>query len=139
MTEAPKVPSWHLSTKQLLRARALRKNSTDAERLIWAALRNHRLKGAGFRRQAPIGPYIVDFVCLAASLVIELDGGQHFESKQEQRDAKRDAFLASKGLRVLRFSNHDVMSNRSGVLETIAAAIEHAPTLALPRKRGRGR
>ena len=139
MADESKAPSWHLSTKQLVRARTLRGNSTDAERLIWAALRGHRMKGASFRRQAPIGPYIVDFVCHAAALAIEIDGGQHFESRQEQRDARRDAFLASKGLRVLRFSNHDVMSNRAGVLETIAAAVESAPSLTLPRKRGRGR
>ena len=139
MSDAPKVPSWHLSTKQLVRARALRANSTDVERLMWAALRGNRMKGASFRRQAPIGPYIVDFVCHAASLVIELDGGQHFESRQEQRDAQRDAFLANGGNRVLRFSNYDVMTNRVGVLETITAAIEHAPSLTLPRKRGRGR
>jgi hypothetical protein len=80
----------------------------------------------------------VDFICHAASLVIEIDGGLHFEPKHEQRDARRDAFLASKGLRVLRFSNHDVMTNRAGVLETIAAAIEHALSLTLPRKRGEG-
>jgi very-short-patch-repair endonuclease len=139
MTDASRAPSWRLSTKQLVRARTLRANSTDAERLIWAALRGRRMKGANFRRQAPIGPYIVDFVCHAAALAIEIDGGQHFESRQEQRDARRDAFLASKGLRVLRFSNHDVMSNRAGVLETIAAAVESAPSLTLPRKRGRGR
>jgi very-short-patch-repair endonuclease len=139
VADESKAPSWHLSTKQLVRARTLRGNSTDAERLIWAALRDHRMKGASFRRQAPIGPYIVDFVCHAAALAIEIDGGQHFESRQEQRDARRDAFLASKGLRVLRFSNYDVMSNRAGVLETIAAAVESAPSLTLPRKRGRGR
>jgi very-short-patch-repair endonuclease len=137
MTDVPKPPTWHLSTKQLTRARALRQNSTDAEKLIWAALRGHRMQGASFRRQAPIGPYIVDFLCHAAKLAIEIDGGQHFESKHEQRDARRDAFLARKGLRVLRFSNHDVMTNRAGVLETIAAAIAHAPSPPLPRKRGR--
>ena len=97
------------------------------------------MNGASFRRQTPIGPYIVDFVCHAANLVIEIDGGQHFDSKQERRDTRRDAFLAGEGLHVLRFNNHDVMTNRQGVLETIAAAIEHAPTLSLPRKRGRGR
>jgi very-short-patch-repair endonuclease len=107
--------------------------------MIWSSLRGHRTNGASFRRQTPIGPYIVDFVCHAARLVIEIDGGQHFESKQEQRDARRDTYLAGKGFRVLRFNNHDVMSNRQGVLETIAAAIEHAPSLTLPRKRGRGR
>jgi very-short-patch-repair endonuclease len=80
----------------------------------------------------------VDFVCHAARLVVEIDGGQHFESKEEQRDARRDAYLIGRGFRVLRFNNHEVMSNRQGVLETIAAAIEHAPSLSLPRKRGRG-
>jgi very-short-patch-repair endonuclease len=137
MADLPKPPSWRVSTKQRVRARSLRANSTDAERLIWAALRAHRMRGASFRRQTPIGPYIVDFVCHAASLVIELDGGQHFESKQEVRDARRDAFLASRGFRVLRFNNHDVMTNREGVLETIAAAIVRTPSLTLPRKRGR--
>jgi very-short-patch-repair endonuclease len=102
--------------------------------MIWSALRGHRTNGASFRRQTPIGPYIVDFVCHAARLVIEIDGGQHFESKQEQRDARRDTYLAGKGFRVLRFNNHDVTTNRQGVLETIAAAIEHAPSLALQPK-----
>jgi very-short-patch-repair endonuclease len=97
------------------------------------------LNGASFRRQTPIGPYVVDFICHAAGLVIEIDGGQHFEPKQERRDARRDAFLAGKGLSVLRFNNYDVMINRQGVLETIAAAIERTPSLTLPRKRGRGR
>jgi very-short-patch-repair endonuclease len=139
MADPPKVPNWRISTKQRVRARSLRTHSTDAERLIWAALRGHRLNGASFRRQTPIGPYIVDFLCPAANLVVEIDGGQHFDSKQERRDARRDAFLAGKGLHVLRFNNHDVMTNRQGVLETIAAAIEHAPSLSLPRRRGRGR
>src|SRR5262249_37113505 len=65
--------------------------------------------------------------------------GAALRIKQEQRDARRDAYLAGKGFRVLRFNNHDVMINRQGVLETIAAAIERAPSLTLPRKRGRGR
>jgi very-short-patch-repair endonuclease len=97
------------------------------------------MNGVSFRRQTPIGPYVVDFVCHVAKLVIEIDGGQHFESRQEQRDARRDVYLADKGFRVLRFNNHDVMTNREGVLETIAAAIRLAPSLTLPRKRGRGR
>jgi very-short-patch-repair endonuclease len=138
MVDLSKPPGWQVSTKQRIRARSLRANSTDAKRLIWAALRAHRMKGASFRRQAPIGPYVVDFVCHAAGLVIELDGGQHFEAPHMERDARRDALLAGKGFRVLRFNNHDVMTNRQGVLEAIAAAIEHAPSLTLPRKRGRG-
>ena len=103
---------------------------------MWAALRAHRLHGASFRRQTPIGPYVVDFVCHAANLIIEIDGGQHFESEQAKRDAHREAFLISKGYRILRFNNHEVMTNRQGILETIAAAIVHAPSPPLPRKRG---
>jgi len=96
---------------------------TDAERIIWYGVRAHRLNGASFRRQAPIGPFIVDFVCHDARVIVEIDGGQHFCDEHEKRDARRDAFLAGKGYRVLRFSNHDVMSNRSGVLEAIANAV----------------
>jgi very-short-patch-repair endonuclease len=110
MANLPNSRTWKVSTKQRNRARELRKNSTDAERLIWSALRVHRMNGVSFRRQAPIGPYVADFLCHAAKLVIELDGGQHFESEQEQRDARRDAFLASKGFRILHFNNHDVMT-----------------------------
>ena len=119
-------------------ARALRKNSTDAERLLWAALRDHRLNGASFRRQVPIKNFIADFVCHAAKIVIELDGGQHFSDQAEQADAARSAVIESQGFKVLRFSNLEVMENRSGVLETIATAVaERAPTLTLPRKRER--
>jgi very-short-patch-repair endonuclease len=134
MANFQKAARWHVSTKQRIRARSLRVNSTDTERIIWSALRGHRMNGATFRRQTPIGPYIVDFVCHAAKLVIEIDGGQHFESRQEQRDTRRDAYLANKGFRVLRFNNHDVMTNREGVLETIAAAVGLAPSLTLQPK-----
>src|SRR5262249_56414451 len=82
MAERAKSPRWHVSTKQRVRARSLRANSTEAERIIWSALRAHRLNGASFHRQTPMGPYVVDFICHAARLAIEIDGGQHFESKQ---------------------------------------------------------
>ncbi len=131
-------PTWNVPPKLRSNARALRQNATDAERILWSELRGHRLLGAGFRRQVPIDRYIADFVCHAARLVIELDGGQHFSSQGEQRDALRSAAIEAKGFQILRFANKDVMSNRAGVLETIAAAIAaRAPTLALPRKRGR--
>jgi very-short-patch-repair endonuclease len=134
-----KDPTWKVSTRLRSNARTLRKTSTDAERLLWAALRGHRLNGASFRRQVPIENYIADFVCHAALLVIELDGGQHFSDEAERRDAARSAIIEAKGFHVLRFSNHDVMTNREGVLEIIAAAVaERAPTLTLPRKRERG-
>jgi very-short-patch-repair endonuclease len=134
-----KSSTWKVSSRARSNARALRKNSTDAERLLWAALRDHRLNGASFRRQVPIKNFIADFVCHAAKLVIELDGGQHFSDPAEQADAARSAVIEAQGFQVLRFSNHDVMTNRAGVLETIASAIaERAPTLTLPRERERG-
>jgi very-short-patch-repair endonuclease len=133
-----KKPTWKVSSRLRANARALRSNSTDAERILWSELRDHRLNGAGFRRQVPIENYVADFVCHTAKLVIELDGGQHFSDQAEQADARRSAVIEAKGFQVLRFSNHDVMTNRSGVLETIATAVaERAPTLTLPRKRGR--
>jgi very-short-patch-repair endonuclease len=134
-----KTPEWKVSAKLRSNARALRRNSTDAERILWSELRDHRLNEASFRRQVPIGSYIADFLCHAAKLVIELDGGQHFSDQQETADARRSTTIEAQGFQVLRFSNHDVMTNRAGVLETIAAAVvERAPTLTLPRKRERG-
>jgi very-short-patch-repair endonuclease len=132
-------PKWKVASKLRSNARALRKNSTDAERILWSEFRGHRLNGASFRRQVPIANYIADFVCHAAKLVIELDGGQHFSDGQEAADARRSGIIEAKGFRVLRFSNHDVTTNRAGVLEVIATALaERAPTLTLPRKRERG-
>jgi very-short-patch-repair endonuclease len=131
-------PTWKVSSRPRSNARALRKNSTDAERILWSELRDHRLNGASFRRQVPIKNFIADFVCHAAKLVVELDGGQHFSDDAERADASRSAIIEAQGFQVLRFSNHDVMTNRAGVLETIAAALaEKAPTLTLPRKRER--
>ncbi len=134
------TPSWKISSRLRSNARALRRNSTEAERVLWSELRHHRLGGAGFRRQVPIEGYIADFVCHAARLVVELDGGQHFSDQGEHADSIRSAAIEATGFFVLRFSNQDVMTNRAGVLETIAAAIAaRAPTLTLPRKRGRER
>ena len=94
-----KSPTWKVSSKLRSNARALRKNSTDAERILWSELRDHRLNGAGFRRQVPIENYVADFVCHAAKLVIELDGGQHFSRSSRTRptptlggDSKQKAF-----------------------------------------------
>jgi very-short-patch-repair endonuclease len=137
---APASPAWRVKPKLRARARALRQDVTKAERVIWYAVRAHRLDGASFRRQTPIGPYIVDFVSHTAKLIIEIDGGQHFEIWQEARDAKRDAYLATKGFRVLRFSNLDVLTNRDGVVSMIAAAVsaERAPSLPSPARGGGG-
>jgi len=135
-----KDPTWKVSSALRANARALRRNSTDAERILWSALRNHRLQGFGFRRQVPIESFIADFVCHAARLVIELDGGQHFSDHGERADARRSAVIEAEGFMVLRLSNLDVMTNRSDVLEKIATAVaERAPTPTLPRRRGRGK
>jgi very-short-patch-repair endonuclease len=134
-----KEPARRVSSQLRSNARELRKKSTDAERILWSELRDHRLNGTGFRRQVPIKNYIADFVCHAAKLVVELDGGQHFSDQSERADAARTAVIEARGFQVLRFSNHDVMTNRVGVLQTIAAALaERAPTLTLPPKRERG-
>jgi len=104
------------------RARTLRRDSTDAERLLWRGLRNRTFATHKFRRQHPIGRYFVDFVCIERALIIELDGGQHAE--RFAADEVRTAFLEARGFRVLRFWNNDVMSNTDGVLATIDAALK---------------
>ena len=138
MIESRRAPAWQVTRTTRVRARSLRRALTDAERIIWNAVRAHRLNGASFRRQTPIGPYIVDFLCHEAGLVVEIDGGQHFAASNQKRDARREGFLRSKGYRIIRFNNYDVITNRNGVIESIAAALASAPSLTLPRKRGRG-
>jgi very-short-patch-repair endonuclease len=102
--------------KQVRIRRTLRPNSTDAEMKLWLALRARRLGGFKFIRQAKIGRYVVDFVCRERSVVVEVDGGQHAENKQEKI---RDAVLMSKGYCVLRYWNSDVLKNIDGVLERL--------------------
>jgi very-short-patch-repair endonuclease len=97
-------------------ATELRRNTTDAERRLWAALRDRRLEGYKFRRQHPIGRFVVDFACTKHHLVIEADGGQHDESLS---DARRTAWLENQGWRVLRFWNNDILANTEGVVSTI--------------------
>lgn len=115
-------------------AQHLRQNLTFAEDQLWLKLRKQQLGGWQFRRQHPIGPYIADFACIKAKLVVELDGGQHCDS---ETDPIRDAYLRSNGWQVLRFWNNESISNTVGVLQTILADLENPPTLTLPRKRGR--
>jgi very-short-patch-repair endonuclease len=103
------------------RAQALRVASTEAEKKLWRHLRDRRLGGMKFVRQAPVGPYYADFVCRACKLVIELDGSQHADSAY---DDKRDAVLIALGYRVLRFWNADVLGSIDDVCETIVAAVE---------------
>jgi very-short-patch-repair endonuclease len=100
-----------------VRARKLRNQSTDAERLLWQGLRRQQLGGYRFRRQVAIAGDIADFVCIEAKLIVELDGGQHQE--QVAYDARRDARLIAEGYRVLRFWNNQVFEETTAVLETI--------------------
>ncbi|MDP2196485.1 MAG: endonuclease domain-containing protein [Rhodocyclaceae bacterium] len=101
----------------LERAKSLRTNQTDAEQRLWHHLRAHRFMGIKFKRQKPVGNYIVDFVCFAPKLVVEIDGGQHAE--QVVYDRRRDAYLQSEGFTVLRFWNNQILNETEAVLESI--------------------
>ncbi|HXF46234.1 MAG TPA: endonuclease domain-containing protein [Burkholderiaceae bacterium] len=105
---------------QMRNAKRLRSEATDAERLLWTHLRAHCLAGAKFRRQQPIGRYIVDFVCFESRLIVEVDGSQHFESAS---DRERDAWLRGRGYTVLRFWNGEVLQRTEAVLERIASKL----------------
>ncbi len=107
-------------------ARRLRSNPTSAERLLWWKLRDEQL-GWKFRRQAPAGPYILDFACIEIKLAIEVDGATHGSESERAYDASRTHFLESNGWRVVRFWNDDVFSNLNGVIESIhiAASEQH--------------
>lgn len=97
-------------------ARDLRKNMTDAERFLWSKLRRKQLDEHQWYRQRPIGPYIVDFYCPELSAIIEVDGGQHYEQPGTQHDARRNVYLSNNGLRVIRFTNIEVLKNIEGAL-----------------------
>ncbi|HYN76210.1 MAG TPA: endonuclease domain-containing protein [Lamprocystis sp. (in: g-proteobacteria)] len=115
-------------------AKALRQNMTDAEQLLWRHLRAHRLDGQTFRRQQPIGTYIVDFVHFGARLIVEADGGQHNGSES---DPARDAWLREQGFKVMRFWNNDILQNTEAVLSSVLDALESpAPSPPTPLPRG---
>jgi len=92
---------------------------TDAEKIVWHHLRNRQLAGFKFRRQTTIGPFVVDFLCVERSLIVEIDGGQHSEAL----DAARRDYLEAQGYRMVRFWNHEVAEGLEGVLQTIVAAL----------------
>ena len=107
------------------RPRQLRRNATDAENRLWYVLRNRSLGGHKFVRQMAIGPFVADFVCREAGLIVELDGSQHAENTE---DIRRTTYLNAEGYGVLRFWNDEVMDNRDGVLEAICRTIAGAPS-----------
>ena len=100
-------------------AARLRREATDVEQKLWAALRNRQLEGFKFRRQACVGPFIVDFLCVEAKLIVELDGSQHDDAK----DAGRTTWLEARGYRLLRIWNHEMVENFDGVIEAIRRAL----------------
>jgi very-short-patch-repair endonuclease len=106
-----------LSSNKVKIAKTLRKRTTDAENVLWRHLRAKRFRGLKFRRQQPIGTYIVDFVCFEKRIVIEVDGGGH--SFEKVQDSARDRWLGEEGFKVLRFWNTEVLQNIDGVLEVI--------------------
>jgi very-short-patch-repair endonuclease len=114
------------------RARKLRREQTDAEGRLWYLLRNRNLAGRKFKRQLPIGPYIADFACVELKLIVEADGGQHAD--QMTYDEKRTEWLESRGWRVLRFWNNDILTNTEGVSETLLEAIRYLERNPSPSK-----
>ena len=130
-----------------LRARSLRRSMTEGERRLWSLLRRKKISGFRFRRQAPIGPYIADFFCPEARLIIELDGEPHSEEAQMRRDNARTQWLQAHGCRVIRFWNLEVFRHPTEVVETIYDALKRppsgpqgagAPSGHLPPQRGEG-
>ncbi len=126
-----KMDRSRLPDELLKRCRQLRGSGPNAEKRLWSCLRNRQLLGFKFRRQHPVGRFIVDFYCHEARLAIEIDGGQHAEEHQSAYDARRTELLQTKGIRVIRFWNNEVLQNLEGVLETIAASVHSlTPTLS---------
>ncbi len=124
MPTAQKAPHSSLSRLReragvRVHARDLRTGSTDAERMLWYHLRDRRLAGFKFRRQHPVAPYIADFACLEAGLIVELDGGQHFEAETMAADQRRTKVLEAAGYTVLRFDNRQLLKETEAVLAAI--------------------
>jgi very-short-patch-repair endonuclease len=115
---SPTISAFRRST-----AKRLRESPTAAEDLLWRALRRFPISGTHFRRQVPIGPYVADFACMAARLIIEVDGSQHGRDDNLKHDEARTRWLEAEGYRVLRFWNNDLTNNMDGVLEAIYAVI----------------
>ena len=120
--------------KIVARARRLRRNATDAEKRLWSELRGNGFADANFRRQTPIGAYIVDFVSFSQRLVIEVDGGHHGDSVQTAFDDERTQWLESQGFRVMRFWNTDVFDDLDAVLNVILQSLDIPFTVEKPSK-----
>ena len=138
------MPHAVVSERQRGRAKQLRQAMTRAETLLWRYLKANRIDGLGFRRQVPFRNYIADFVCMSAKIIVELDGESHDFEERQKADQSRDAFFASEGFQVLRFTNEQLMSNLEGVVEVIrqtaaSRASGSPPSPTLPHKGGGNR
>jgi very-short-patch-repair endonuclease len=133
------MPHTPVDEIQRTRAKQLRRAMTRAETLLWRHLKANRLAGIGFRRQSPMGNYITDFVAHSCKLVVEVDGESHDFEERIRHDDRRDQWFVSRGYRVLRFTNDDVMKNLEGVVMAIGLAAEQAapPSPTLPPQGGR--
>jgi very-short-patch-repair endonuclease len=132
------MPHNEVDKVQRDRAKHLRRAMARAETLLWRHVKANRLARLGFRRQSPMGNYIADFVSHSCKLVVEVDGESHDFESRLRYDSRRDGWFASRGYRVLRFTNNDVTKNLEGVVIAIrqAAEQEAPPSLTLPRKGG---
>ncbi len=119
-------------TRNRERARNLRRGQTEAEMFVWTQLRSRRFAGFKFRRQFPVGNYIVDFVCLERRVILELDGGQHNESNQKSYDERRDPWLQQQGFAVLRFWNSDVFTEWEAMADGIWNVLQARPSRRSP-------
>ena len=127
-TSGPRRRDTNSMTTSLERRRTLRFEATDAEIFVWKRLRARQFEGLKFRRQHPVGPYILDFYCPERRLAIELDGGQHFEPAAQAYDHRRTVFLRRSGIAVLRFNNDEVFLETEVVFEAIARALGDVPS-----------
>ena len=123
---------------EVIRARNLHRDATPAERALWRSLRSRTLERVKFRRQVPCGRYILDYAVLSGKLAVEVDGESHPTGGGPARDAERDAWFATQGWRVLRFTNPEVLSNLDGVLQAISTALAERPPHPNPLPQGEG-
>jgi very-short-patch-repair endonuclease len=127
-----------MANKLIPLAKSLRKRTTDTEQVLWQHLRAKHFGGFKFRLQQPIGTYIVDFVCFEKKIIVELDGGQHAQQEEMQKDSIRDQWFEAQGYKVLRFWDNEVLTNIRGVLEVIwTHCLNHPPLNPLPSREGK--
>jgi adenine-specific DNA-methyltransferase len=123
----PRSVRGKTSSQTVITARQLRGQLTDAEQILWSALRDSRLHGIKFRRQHPFGPYVLDFFCVKAQLDVELDGSVHMQPEQREYDDERTSYLNTHGLRVLRLRNEDITDRLDEVMTRIMEAASPTP------------